>query len=94
MNVNLCASVRIGNFLIVNLGQPVVSGYRARVAQNKTADRISNGRVFFYAPVGRFYIAVYQFFVVYNRGLDIAEFFTIFTIQNVAFRNVVITRFA
>ena len=80
MNVNIRVSVRVGDFFVVYFGQPVVGGYRAAVGKNKSADRISNGGVFFNTPVGYFYVIVYYLFVVEQRFVYVSDVLPLFTI--------------
>ena len=80
MNMNIRIAVCVGNFFVINLGQPVIGCYRTGVMQNQTAYGIGNRRVFFYSPVQFIYITVYDFFVIKECRLHVADFFTIFTI--------------
>ncbi len=81
-------AVRVCDFFVVDFAQPVVCGDRAAVAQDQTADRIRDRRVFFDAPVGDFDVAVDQIFVVENGRFHITDFFALLAVQNVRFRNV------
>ena len=76
-------AVRVCDFVIVNLAQPVVSGDCARVAEDKTADRVCNGGVFLNTPVVDFYIVVHNLLIVKNGGLHVTHFFMQASVENV-----------
>ena len=56
--MDVCVSVCVADFVVVNLGKPVVSGNGTGVRKDKTADRIGNCGVLFYAPVIDFNIVI------------------------------------
>ena len=87
MQMNVCISVCIGNFFIINFGKPVVGGDSTGIAQNKTTDGIGDGRIFFNTPVGNLNIAVNNIFIVENGRFHITYFFTLFPIKNICFGN-------
>lgn len=60
--------------------------------KDKSADGIRNGGVFLNTPVNSLDITVDKLLIVKDGGLHIADFFSLFTIENVSLRNVVIAR--
>ena len=51
MDVDVGVAVSIGDFLVVDFGEPIVGGDGAGVGENQTADGISDGGVLFDTPV-------------------------------------------
>ena len=83
MNMDIRIPVRFSNLCVVNLGQPVISGYSTGIAQDQASHRVSHCGVFLYPPVFHFYIAVYDLFVVQDRRLHIADFFSLLSVQDI-----------
>ena len=81
-------SVRVCYLVVVNFAQPVIGGYRAAVGEYQTADRIGDGGILLYAPVGSFYVAVNERLVVEHGRLHVADLFSLTSVENVSFRNV------
>ena len=64
--MDIRVAVCVGNFIIVDFGKPVISRDRAGVGKNQAAYGIGDSGIFFYAPIGDFYIIVYDFLVIQN----------------------------
>ena len=84
-------AVRVADFFVVNFRQPVVGGDSAGVAENKTADGVGNGGVFFDAPVVDFEVVVDGVLVVEHRGTDVPQFFVLFSVKDVRLGNFDVT---
>lgn len=82
----------IGDFVVVNFGKPIVRGNGSGVRKNQAADRIGYRRIFLDAPVGSFYVAVHDFFVIEQGGFHVANFFAFTAVKDVGLRNVFVTR--
>ena len=89
--MEITVAVCFGNFIIIDLGKPVVCGDSAAVGKNETADGIGDGGVFLYSPVGDVEILVNGVTIVKHRGLDVAQLFTLTAIENVCLGNVSIS---
>ena len=83
MQVQGSVPVRVGDFLVINFGQPVVGRDRPAVAQNQAAHGIGHGRIFLHAPVRRLDVAVHQILIVEHGGLDVADVFTLLAVENI-----------
>ena len=90
VNVNVSVAVSVGDLVVIHLAEPIVSGDRARVGQDQTADGISNGRVFLNSPVSLFQIVVNYVLVVKNGVAHISQLFTVAAVQNVCLCNVAV----
>ncbi len=93
MNVDIRISVRIADLIIIDLAQPVVGRDRTGVGKDQTADRICNGTVFLDTPVKRIQIIIDDLLIVQRRFLDVSDILTLSAVQNICFRNIVISRF-
>ena len=82
MEMQIGVAVRIGNLLVVDLAEPVVSGDGSGIGKNQAAHRIGHGRVFFYSPVGYLQIAVHKPLIVQYGGTHITELFAVFAVQD------------
>ena len=80
MQMQIGVAVRICNFFIVDLAEPIVCGYGPGIGQNQSAHRIGDGRVFFYSPVGYLQIAVHKPLIVQYGGTHITELFAVFAV--------------
>ncbi len=83
MQVNVRIPVGIGDFLVVNLGKPVIGRDGAGVGQNQSAHRVGYGGVFLHTPVQTVHIIVDQLLVVQHGGLYIADLFPLFSVENI-----------
>ena len=92
MDVNIGVFVSACDFFVVNFRKPVVCGDCAAVAENKSADGISDRGVFFHAPVFKMDVIVDDFLIVKYRRLHITDLFTLFSVKNVCLRNVGVAR--
>ena len=88
MQIRLC--VRLGDLVVIDLGEPVVCCDGAGVGKDKSADRIGNGRVLLDAPVGSLDIGVNELFVVKHGGLHIAELFALTAVKDVRLCNILV----
>ena len=86
-----CASVCFRDFIVVDLGKPVVGCVSTGVRKDQTADRIGNGGILLDTPVIDLQVVVYQVFVVQQCGVDISDFLSLTAIQDVGFGNIRIT---
>ena len=93
MQMNLRIFMRLCNFIIVQLTQPVVGGNGTGVGKNQSAHRIGHRGVFFYTPVADMQIVVDNILVIQKSVLQIAQFLSLFAIQNIRLGNIIITRF-
>ena len=90
VNVNIGVAVRVGNFLVINFGEPVVCRYRAGVGKDQTAYRVGNGGVFLHAPVVDFQVVVHNVLVVQHRFVQVADLLSLFAVENVCFCNIIV----
>ena len=56
--------VSLGDLVVIYLTEPIVGGDGARVGQDKSADRVGNGRVLLDTPVGALDVLVNDLLVV------------------------------
>ena len=90
MQMQIGVAVRVGNLLVVDLAEPVVSGDGSGIGKNQAAHRIGHGRVFFYSPVGYLQIAIHKPLIVQYGGTHITELFTVFAVQDICLGNLVV----
>ena len=88
--MNIGVSVSLCDFLVVDLGKPVVGSDSARVAEDKSADGICDGGVFLNTPVVYVKIVVNDLLIVKNGSVDVSDFFSLLTIKNVSLGNIVV----
>ena len=93
VDMDIRAAVRVGDLFVIDLRKPVIRRDRPAVGEDQPADRIGDGGIFLYPPVGRLYIAVHEFFVVEQGRLHVADLFALFAVEDVAFSHVRIPRF-
>ena len=92
VQMNIGIAVRVGDFIIVNFGEPVVCRNRSGVGKDQSADGIGDCGVFLDAPVADFQVVVHRCLVIKRGGRDGAEFFTLAAVQNISLGNVGVTR--
>ena len=88
VDMHVGIAVRGGYLVVVDLAQPVVGGDRARVGQDKSADRVRDRRVLFDAPIRRFDIAVYKILIVEDGRLHVAYLLALLAVKYVRFGDV------
>ena len=90
MKMNIGISVSLGDFLIIDFGKPIVSRDSTGVAEDKSADGISNRGILLNSPVVNMKIVVNDLFIVKNRCVDISYFFSLLTVKNISLGNVIV----
>ena len=92
VDMDVRVAVRLGDFVVIDLREPVVGGDRAAVGEDEPAHRIGDGGVLFHTPVGRLHIAVDELFIVEHRRLHVADLLPLFAVEDVALGDVRISR--
>ena len=90
--MQIAVAVGVGDLFVVHLAQPVVGGDRAGVVQNQPAHGIGNGGIFFHTPVGNIEIVIDRPLIVEQRRFDVAQFFALLAVKNIAFGNFHVSR--
>ena len=88
VQVDVRVAVRLRDFLVVDLRQPVVRRDRARVGKDQPAHRVGDGRILLHAPVGGLDVAVDQLLVVQNGRLHIADLLPLLAVKDIALGDV------
>ena len=91
MDMDIRVSVCLSDLRIVNLRQPVIGRYGTGIAQNQSPHGVGHCGVLLDSPVLHLHIAVYNLFVVQNGGLHIADFFSLFSVQDIGLRHIRVT---
>ena len=80
----------IGNFIVINFGQPVIRGDGAGVGEDKAADRIGNGGIFLNAPVVKVYIIVNSCFIVKQSRVQIAKLLPLAAVEDISLGDIAV----
>ena len=83
MQVNIAVAVRVSDLLIVYFAEPVVRGDGAGVREDKSADGIGDGGVFFDAPVLDVEVLVDSLLIIEVRGLGVAQLLALLAVEDV-----------
>ena len=94
MEMDIAVSVGVRYLFIVDLGQPVVGRNCAGVAENKSADRICDGRVLLNAPVGYLDIAVNELLVVENGRFHVSDLLALLSVEDIRLCDIGVARLA
>ena len=94
MEVDIAVSVGVCYLFVIDLGEPVVRGDRAGVAENQSADGICDGRILFNAPVGNLDVAVNQLLVVEDGRLHVSDFFALLSVEDIRLCDIGVARLA
>ena len=94
MEMDVAVSVGVCYLFVIDLGEPVVRGDRAGVAENQSADGICDGRILFNAPVGNLDVAVNQLLVVEDGRLHVSDFFALLSVENIGLCDIGVARLA
>ena len=84
MDMDVCISMSICDLLVINLRQPVIGRYCSGVGQNQSAHGIGHGRIFLYTPILYLNIAVYNLFIIKDRGFHVPDLFSLLPIKDVS----------
>ncbi len=84
-------AVRPGDFIVIDLAQPVVGRDGAGVGQNQSAHGVGDCRILLDAPVIDLQIVVDDFLVVQERGIDIAHLLALSAVQDICLGDIRIT---
>ena len=88
VQMDVGAAMRLGDFAIVDFGEPVIGRDRTRIGQDQPADGIGDSGVFLHTPVFDVDVAVDDGLVVEQRGVRVAHLFALLPIQNVGLGNI------
>ena len=83
----VAVAVRVGDFLIVDLAEPVVGGDSAGVGENESADGVGDGGVLLDAPVLNVEVLVYGLLVIQVRGFRVAQLLALLAVEYVGLGN-------
>ena len=83
MQVDIAVAVRVSDLLIVYFAEPVVRGDGAGVREDKSADGIGDGGVFFDAPVLDVEVLVDSLLIIEVRGLGVAQLLALLAVEDV-----------
>ena len=82
------AAVRSGDFIVIDLAQPVVGRDGAGVGKNQSAHRVGDRRILLDAPVIDLQIVVDDLLVVQERRIDVAYLLALSAVKNICFCHV------
>ena len=80
-------AVRLGDLVVVDLGEPVVGGDGAGVGEDEAAHGVGDGGVLLDAPVVDLEVVVDDVLVVEQGGVDVADLLTLLAVEDVGFGN-------
>ena len=89
--MNICISVSICNFFVVNLRKPVVSSNCTGVGKDKTTNRICNCGVFLNTPVVDLNVVVNDLLIVKDCRLNLSYLCSLATVNDVCLCNICVT---
>ena len=84
--------VSVGDLIVIDLGQPVIGCYRAGIAQDQAAHRISHCGILLNSPVFHLHIAVDDLLVIQDRGFHVADLLSLLPVKDIGLGNVAVTR--
>ena len=83
MEVEVGVAVGGGDFVVVDLAEPVVGGDRAGIGEDQAADGVGDRGILLDPPVGDLQIAVHQALVVEDGGAHIAELLPVAAVEDI-----------
>ena len=90
VDVDVGVAVSVGDFVVVDLREPVVGGDGARVGEDQTAHRVGDGGVLLDAPVGDLDVGVHDGLVVQHGGVHVSHLLVLAAVQDVGLGHVVV----
>ena len=88
VKMNVCVSVRVCDFVVIDFGEPVIRGNCAGVGKNQSPDGIGDGGIFLDAPVCGFDVFIDELLVVEHCGFHVAQLFALSAVKDISLCNV------
>ena len=85
MQMQVRTTVGVGDFLVINLAEPVVRGDGATVGQDQAADGVVDGGILLDTPVISLEIGIDQFLVVKQALFRLTHVLVLFPVEDVRF---------
>ena len=83
VKMKVCVSVRVCDFVVIDLGEPVIRGDRAGIGENQSSDGIGDGGIFLDAPIGGFDVFIDKLLVVEHCGFHVAQLLALSAVKDI-----------